>query len=64
MKVKVLKPFFDVKEQVNRHVGEVFECTSARFFEIASILPDWVEEVKEAKPKAAAKKKTATKKAE
>ena len=64
MKVKVLKPFFDVKEQVNRHVGEVFECTPDRFSEILSILPCWVEEVKETKPKAAAKKKTATKKAE
>ena len=58
MKAKVLKPFFDVKEQVNRHVGEVFECTSARFSEIVSILPDWVEEMKEAKPKKTVKEET------
>lgn len=58
MKVKVVKPFYDMKEQVNRHAGEVFECTSSRFSEIVSILPEWIQEMKEEKAKETEKKET------
>lgn len=57
MKAKVLKPFFDEAEGVDRREGEVFECTSARFKEIDTKLPTWIEEVKETPAKKTAKKK-------
>lgn len=58
MKAKVLKPFFDEAEGVDRREGEVLECTSARFKEIDTKLPTWIEEVKETPAKKTAKKKT------
>lgn len=46
MKVKVLQPFNDLKEDKIRKVGEVFEATKKRFTEIDKALPGYVEEVK------------------
>ncbi len=43
MKVKVLRPFYDEKEQTRREVGEEFECSQARFDQIKSVLPEWIE---------------------
>lgn len=42
MKVTVNYAFFDEKENCDRHAGEVFECTEARFKEIKAKLPEWV----------------------
>lgn len=53
MKVRVLKEFKDLKENVARKPGDVFVCTKERFEEIKDGLRmfclecDWVEEVKE-----------------
>lgn len=45
MKVKVLKPFEDLKEGVIRQVDEVFEATKTRFSELQAALPmDFVED--------------------
>lgn len=46
MKVKVLKPFKDLKEDKERQVGDTFEATKKRFAEIDKKLPGYVEEVK------------------
>ena len=35
MKVIVKKPFYDLREKVNRKAGEIFEVTEARFNQIA-----------------------------
>lgn len=61
MKVKVLRPFIDLTDGIERKVGEVFECTSARFSDITSKLPEWIEEVEETNLKTTTKKKTAKK---
>lgn len=47
MKAKVLKDFFDAKEEQLRLVGEVFELSSARFDEIIKRGGLWIEEVAE-----------------
>ena len=43
MKVKVLKPFVDLTDGIDRKAGEVFDCPEARFAEIKAKLPEWVE---------------------
>lgn len=56
--VKVLKPFYDLVEKVDREVGESFDAADERGEEIKSLLPDYVEVKKKAaarKPKAAPK---------
>lgn len=45
MKAKVLKDFFDAKEEQLRLVGEVFELSPARFDEIIKRGGLWIEEV-------------------
>lgn len=59
MKVKVLRPFIDLTDGIERKVDEVFECSEARFAEIKAKLPEWVESVEE--PKTAPAKATKTK---
>lgn len=59
MKVKVKRSFIDLTENVERKVDEVFECSEARFNEIKTKLPQWVESAEEPKP---APKKSTTKK--
>ena len=58
MKVKVKRSFIDLTENVERKVDEVFECTEARFNEIKTKLPQWVESVEEPKPVPAKATKT------
>lgn len=53
MKVKVLKPFIDLTDGIDRKAGEVFDCPEARFAEIKAKLPEWVES---AEPKKTSKK--------
>lgn len=55
MKVKVKRSFIDLTENVERKVDEVFECPEARFNEIKTKLPQWVESVEEPKPATPAK---------
>ncbi len=38
-KAVCLRPFYDIKEKVNRKAGEAFECTPARLKEIAEAYP-------------------------
>ncbi len=38
-KARVTRAFYDIKAKVNRKQGEVFECTAARFKEIAEAYP-------------------------
>lgn len=45
MKAKVLKDFFDGKEEQLRLVGDVFELSPARFDEIIKRGGQWIEEV-------------------
>ena len=42
MKVTVYRPFYDLEEGVDRHAGEVFECTEERFNVLRSKLPAFV----------------------
>lgn len=64
MKARVLKQFFDNKENTMRRVGDEFECTKERFTTITNALGGFVEEVievadvEEEKPKARPKKST------
>ncbi|HGO6019472.1 TPA: hypothetical protein ACK3NH_000512 [Streptococcus pyogenes] len=52
MKLKVLKPFGDHKENIIRQVGEVFEVSKTRFDELSASVPaDFYEEVKVTKAK-------------
>ncbi|AAL97124.1 TPA: hypothetical protein ACQNWS_000754 [Streptococcus pyogenes] len=52
MKLKVLKPFGDHKENIIRQVGEVFEVSKTRFDELSASVPaDFYEEVKATKAK-------------
>lgn len=52
MKLKVLKPFGDHKENVIRQVDEVFEVSKIRFEELSASVPaDFYEEVKATKAK-------------
>jgi len=41
--IKVLKGFYDLKEEVFRSVGQEFEATKERFDEINEALPGFVE---------------------
>lgn len=47
MKYKVLKPFYDLENDVERSVDEVVEATKKRFNDINKKLPGYVEEVAE-----------------
>ena len=47
MKVKVLKRFIDKKAKKVREVGDIFECTNARYAEITKADAAYVEEVTE-----------------
>ncbi|HER2997504.1 TPA: hypothetical protein VJ367_001061 [Streptococcus pyogenes] len=52
MKLKVLKPFGDHKENIIRQVDEVFEVSKTRFDELSASVPaDFYEEVKATKDK-------------
>lgn len=48
MKARVVKNFHDLKEDIDRKAGDVFECEIARFREIDSKLPGYVEEASDA----------------
>lgn len=57
MKVRCLVPFTDLKEKVERSVGDVFDVTDERFSEMeASPCAPLVERVEERKAKAKGKK--------
>ena len=45
MKVKVIKEFYDLKEDMLRKVGETFEVSNARCEEIIKKGGEWIEEV-------------------
>lgn len=45
MKLKVNAVFNDVKENVRRDVGEIFEATATRFKELEKKLPGFVEKL-------------------
>lgn len=42
MKIKATKVFLDLKEDVQRKIGEEFEVTEKRFKELSSRLPGYV----------------------
>lgn len=61
-KIKVLKKFYDKREEVERNEGDVFEATNERFYEIVGGLysydpnQKWIEEIeKEGKQKGESK---------
>lgn len=58
MKVKAVAPFLDIKANADRKVGEVFECSEARFKEINATEYGVLVEAVEEKP---ARKTTARK---
>lgn len=65
MKVKTVKPFLDREAKCDRAIGDEFECSKARFDAInAAGFGVLVEQIEEAKPKAAPKRTTKAKKAE
>lgn len=45
MKLKVNEVFDDVKENVRRDAGEIFEATATRFKELEKKLPGFVEKL-------------------
>lgn len=47
LKVKTLKPFRDLKENIERKENDEFTVTKKRFEEITKKLPGYIEEVKE-----------------
>ncbi|MGV3054838.1 hypothetical protein [Streptococcus hyovaginalis] len=47
MKVRTLKPFRDLKENIERQENDEFTVTKKRFEEITKKLPGYVEEVTE-----------------
>lgn len=47
MKVRTLKPFRDLKENIERQENDEFTVTKKRFEEIKKKLPGYVEEVTE-----------------
>lgn len=47
MKVRTLKPFRDLKENIDRQENDEFTVTKKRFDEIDKGLPGYVEEVKD-----------------
>lgn len=47
MKLKAKAVFDDLKENVRREAGEVFEATATRFKELEKKLPGYVEKVEE-----------------
>lgn len=49
MKAKTLKTFKDTQAGIVRHAGDVFECSSERFSNIASKLKGYVEAIEEEK---------------
>lgn len=51
MKLKAIEVFDDLKENVRREVGEVFEATATRFKELEKKLPGFVEKVEEKEDK-------------
>lgn len=48
-KVEVKKPFFDLTENMQREIGDVFEVADERFDEIVGKLPEFIIEA--VKPK-------------
>lgn len=61
MKIKVLQPFYDLKEEKERKVDEIFEATKKRFDEINKKLPGYLEEFKEVEEEPKDTKKDAKK---
>lgn len=47
MNVKVIHPFYDIVEKLDRNQGEVFEATKERVDEIQEKIPGYIEVVKE-----------------
>lgn len=43
-KVEVKKPFFDLTENMQREIGDVFEVADERFNEIVDKLPEFIIE--------------------
>lgn len=64
MKVRVLKEFFDKKENITRKPGDVFTCTRERYEEIEKKLKfyciqcQWIEVVEDGTSPEASKKPT------
>lgn len=47
MKIKVLKDFKDLKEEVKRVAGDEFSASKERYEEINTKLPGYIEEIVE-----------------
>lgn len=48
MKIKVLSPFFDLEEEVDRLAGEEFEVTAKRYAKLKkNLLPGYFEKIEE-----------------
>lgn len=58
MKVKVIREFYDLKEDKLRKVGETFEVSNARFDEIVKNGGTWIEEINEVDPEGEEANKT------
>ena len=56
MLVKTNRNFYDLKDDTYRKVGDEFEVSKARFDELNELVAGFVEEIKKAPAKAAAKK--------
>lgn len=57
MKIRTIKLFHDLKEDVIRFKGDVFEASPERFEEISQKLPGYVEEAEVEAPKKSGRKK-------
>ena len=45
MKVKTFRCFYDLKDDCYRNEGDVFEVTKARFDQLNSLVPGFVEDI-------------------
>lgn len=45
MKVRTSRCFYDLKDDCYRNEGDVFELTKARFNELNSLVPGFVEDI-------------------
>ena len=48
MKIKVLSPFYDLEEEVDRMAGDEFEVTTKRYTKLKkNLLPGYFEKIEE-----------------
>lgn len=48
MKVKVVEPFFDESEAIDRKSGDIFEAEEDRIAHIEAVLPGFIERIETA----------------